>query len=429
MITRVSLLPFDLGGKTEKDLQEAIAESGFDQSQLTQADEQLLGLSVSLWMLKNDNNGADTSIYLQRRGFAILVNREATETCFSDHEAVVKLLKRRQRLHQEIRSGTHPLARLVMSVRQQVGSRVVKRARQPLYDGVPYVFTFFVDEEYDTSDDIEHVPFPGSKPSIHNQIPVPQSIHLGVPGQLQNASIATLQGIVALSEPSRIGLADSDIGTSHAGEPVDIWEVTRKIGELDYNYIPPNLDRSSTVYGGATWASLVVIGVEGERGSSIHTYELLEVRTQIAWMAAHLVRRWCEQGQKQAPSLLSSQVDEIRWHIVPLFRRASHLSDARMSSRHLEILRGLTVTSALDQQIGAAEDAIQWTFEALERSEHRRRQRFELTVELLLGVFAVLQLATLVSDVPLVSLPKSVTVTLLVALASGLGYIIFRNRR
>lgn len=397
--------------------QDALRALGFAESPLAHPDERLLGLGIRRWTHRTDQQGVDATFYLERRGFGVLVDRLATDARLSEHDGVVRLLEQRKRLHEEVRQETHPLAELVASLCDRVESRLGKSARRSLWKGVPYVFTFYVDEDYNTRDVVERTP--SSNPLVNLT---------RLPPCLSNRDTATLQGILALSEPSRIGIGDTEIRPLTESEPGRTRELVGRVSGLEVKDMPPDIDINDAVYCGATWASLVVVGLDGEPGSTIHTYELLEVRTQIAWLAAHLVRRWCEKGYAQQEAISSTEVDEIRWQVIPLLREARRLSDAGMSTRHAGVFRGLKQTSGLDQEIEAAEDTLQWSVEAAERAERRQGRRYKLAVELLLGVIAVLQLATLVSDVPLVSLPRWAAFVILVAFASALALVIVRNR-
>ena len=328
-----------------------------------------------------------------------------------NHEVVVRLLIQRKQFHEKVREGVHPLASLIISLSDRVNSEISKGNRRSMGEGVPYVFTFYVDEDDDS-------------------VGASGKSRVELSPSLSNVDEETLQGILAISEPSVVGLGDTEIWTLSEVETEGIQSLANRISSLDTSSrdIPPSADLNDAIYCNATWASLVVLGVDGEPGSTISTYELLEVRIQIAWVAAHLVRRWCERGHLQQDLINSIEVDKIRWQVIPLLREASRLSDAGMSTRHTEIFRELKRTSGLDQEIEAAEDTLRWSFEAAERSERRHRRRYELAVELLLGVIAALQLATLISDVPLVSLPRWVASMVLIAFASTLVVVVVRNR-
>jgi len=394
-----------------------VSEFGFLESSLTQQEKHLLGLDVSRWKRQVDNHRSDATIFLERRGFGVLVDRMDTGTRFGEHEAIVHLLEQRQHLHTEVRQGKHPLAILVTSlcdkVKSQLGTDLVRWA----WEGVPYVFTFYIDEDGDTSEVGDKIPTSEPVMSI-----------TGLPPSLSNMDTGTLQGILALSEPSKIGLEDTMVAPPSEAKLDRIEQLTNRVGCLEAEDMPPDIDINDAIYCGATWASLVVVGSDGEPGDTTDTYELLEVRTQIAWIAAHLVRRWCEKAHDLNETINSIEIDEIRWQIIPLLRETSWLSNASMSTRHSEIFRGLKRTSGLDQEIKAAEDTLQWSFEAAERSERRHRRRYELAVELLLGVITVLQLAELVSEIPLVSLPRWASYVILIVSASALALVVVRNR-
>lgn len=411
MITRISLLPFYLGSKYELAHHNILRSLGFVKQALSLEDEGIIGLSISRWKLRASQEASDVSIYLEHRGFGVLVDRLTTDMRLGNHEDVVRLLIQRKQFHEQVRQGTHPLASLVISLSDRVKSETGKGNRRSMGEGVPYVFTFYVDEDDDSV---------GA--SCRPQIELPPS--------LSGVDIETLQGILAISEPSIVGLGDTEIWALSEVETEGIKSLASRVSSLDASsrYIPPSVDLNNAIYCNATWSSLVIFGIDGEPGSTINTYELLEVKIQIAWVAAYLVRRWCERGHIQQDLINSAEVDEIRWQVIPLLREASRLSDAGMSTRHTEIFRELKRTSGLDQEIEAAEDTLRWSFEATERSERRHRRRYELAVELLLGVIAALQLATLISDVPLISLPRWAASLVLIAFASTLVLVVVRNR-
>lgn len=392
MITRISIIPFDLGGSADEVLGEALACEGFVELPLEGMDKRLVGLEASKWASSDDED--DTILYLERRGFGVAVDREATESDFSDHEGVVGLLEQRWHLHEQVCDGKHPIAKMVESLRGRLEGEFGDTARWSAWEGVPYVFSFYVAEDED-------------------------------PNRLLESRHARL-GIVALSEPSRMRFGDTETRTQL--DEVERSEATGRIKSLDPSDLPTNVETSPEVYCGATWASLVVVGLSGEPGTTIRTYELLEVRTQIAWLAAHQVRRWCERNLARGEEVSSYELDDLRWQVLPLLREARQLSDAGMSTRHSEILAALKRTSGLEQEIEATEQVLQWAYEAAGRIESRRRHRYELAVEVLLGMLAVLQLATLIYEVPLVSLSTWAASLILVGAATGIAFVVSRNR-
>jgi hypothetical protein len=393
LITRISLIPFDLGGSDSQVLQDVLINQGYIESPLEGLEKRLVGLEASRWYLKDQQGGA--TLYLERRGFGVLVDREATDATFDNHKDIAGILKQRWQLHEQVHQGQHPLAKKIEALRDQAKGEFGKALRWSAWEGVPYVFSLYVAED-----------------EVLEQL-------MGDPN--------ALLGMVALSEPSRVRFGDTE--TKSNGGVATQEDAEERIGSLDSSDLPNDVETSQEMYCGATWASLIVVGRSGDVGTTIKTYELLEVRTQIAWLAAHQVRRWSERNLARGEFVSSSQLDEVRWEVLPLLREAKQLSDASMSTRHSMILTALKNTSGLEQEIEAAEDALQWSYEAAERIEARQRHRYELVVEVLLGMLAVLQLATLIYEVPLVSLSTWAASLILVVSALGIALVVARNRQ
>ncbi len=396
MITRISIVPFDFGGTDYERCRAAVAENGFVESpHFGESDRRLIGLSVSRW-----DKGEELSIYIEGRGFGVVVEREHTEDDLESHGAIARMLVKRQQIHNRIRNDLHPIANLVHDLRCEIqpakGSRFrrVPPTRWNVWDGIPYVLTFFVDENVD-------------------------------PSALSERAIQSVQ---ALSEPSGIGCGDNDPIPSAGVESVG--GIVTQIRALPSNRDDlRDEDVNDAVYCIATWAGLVVLGRDGEPGSTNHTYELMEIRTQIAWSASYYVRRWCERNQAADRIVGSGTVEDLRWQVVPLLQEVVHLSDAGLSTRHRNILKALNRTSELEREVVSTEDALRRLSQLAARRERKRRRRYEGVVELLLGVIALLQIASLIHSGPLVSLstPMASTVVLIGALVIGVGIVVSRR--
>ncbi len=352
-----------MGSKDLDILRLALVDEGYVESPLDHADKRLIGLDISRWDSINSDEGE--TIYLESRGFAALVDRNVTETQFGDHLGVARLLQQRRKLHERALRGADRLSMRIEALRNRVTSNSDDTASWTTWEGVPYVFTFYVAE-----DEAPH------------QTVGDQDCQLG---------------ILALSEPSRVGLGDTE--RNKQSDSDSSVEIAARIADLNPLDLPRDIDVNHEVFCGATWAGLVVIGRYGDSGSTIATYELLEVRTQLVWFVAYQTRRWCEMRRANDSLAKTSELDGLRWRSLPLLREGTHLSDASMPSRYLAILAALKSTSDLERQVSAAEDAIEWTYQAAERIEAQQRHheavqrhRDAVLVEVLLGTVAVLQL-------------------------------------
>ncbi len=392
MITRISIIPFDLGGAVDETVIEALDHEGFSELPLEETAKPLIGLKVSQW-ISNDNE-AKTVLYVESRGFGVAVDKETHNAEFSNHKDVVNLLEQRWQLHKQVCEGSHPLAQKIENLRNQLTRRFGDTIRWSTWSGILYVFSFYVAEDADPSQLLKH----------------------------RNA----LLGIAALSEPSKVGYGDLEFKTQN--DEIAHNKVIERIQKLDPADLPPDVETSTEIYCGATWASLIVVGLSDKPTTTIRTYELLEVRTQIAWFVAYQVRRWCETTLAQWTEIKSSALDELRWQVLPLLLEVKQLSHASMSTRYSEILQTLRHTSRLEQEIEATEQALKWAYEIAERVERQKRHRYERAVEALLGVLAVLQLSTLIHEVPLVALSTQTASLILAGTAIGIALLVARNR-
>ncbi len=381
MITRISLIPFDLGGDDFRTYQNILKDEGFSEWPLGDMDKRLVGLDVRRW--KSSDFGSDRTIYVERSGFGVLVDREATEASFGDHASIANLLEQRWQFHNQVLQGGHDISRRVENLRGRLNGDFGNTARWSIWRGVPYIFTFYVAEE-ETPDEV--LKDPDSR-----------------------------LGIVALSEPSRLGFG----GTEARDEcnSVSQESVESQIASLNPMDLPSDIETNQRIFCGATWASLVIVGRYGDPGSTADTYELLEVRTQITWAAAYQVRHWCEGLLTRDEAIGSGDLHKVRKQVLPFLRQTGQLSEASMSTRHTEILSALKETSGLEQEVEAAESALQLTYEGAEHNEVRRRHRYEVAVAVLLGILAVFQLATLIHEGPLVSLPTWIATIILISIS------------
>lgn len=396
MIIRLSIIPFDFGDVDIEKREAALRERGFVESRrFSQADRQIVGLSMSRWDREDD-----LSVFIEHRGFGVLIERDQTDVALGDHHAIADLLVERQEIHSSVRKGGHPVSHLIRDLRDQVAPtsgfrfRQVTTARWNVWDGIPYVFTYFVDEDVD-------------------------------PASLSGQEIQSLR---ALSEPSIIGCGDNDPISSSADNSAK--EIAQQIAGLpSHRDELHDVDINDNVHCSATWAGLVVLGREGERGSTKHTYELLEIRTQVAWSASYSVRRWCERSLSKGEKINSSIVEDLRWQVMPLLHETIHLSEAALSTRHRRILQALSSTSSLEREVSSTEHALRRLSEVASRHESKRRSRFEGAVEVLLGVIALLQLVSLIHEGPLISVSTAWATGVVVAggLLIGLGITVSRR--
>ena len=344
---------------------------GYEISALSEMERGLIGLEANRWVQPNDDSSF--RLYLERRGFGVLVEHEVTKFEFTKLEDVCRLLIERNLLHNTIRGGSHACAETIASLRRFGEAESQDNIRWTWWSGFPYTFSCYLDERLNPKD-------------------------IDKEAQL---------GILAILEPSRFGLGDLDELPTPEIEQKSLEHLAlqriRSMSEID---LPPDIDTHVGVYSSATWSSVVVAGQGGAPGATPYVYELLEVRTQIAWLAAHLVGQWCADSHVRKAAITSTELDYVRWEVIPLLRGALRFSDAGVSTRYTQIFEAIKESSGLEVEVASTEEALQWSYDAAEREERRKRRRYEIVVEALLGVLTVLQVAVLIHEVPLVSLSR-----------------------
>ncbi len=390
MITRISLIPFDIGGSNISIHRNSLEAEGFTESRLQDMDKRLIGLDVSRW--ESNDDGINITLYLERRGFGVLVYRESTEARFGDHSSIADLLEQRWQFHNEVIQGTSSISKKVDALRMRVRKEFGCTTRWDSWEKVLYVFTFYVAEED--------------------------------PDQILDDRDSQL-GIIALSEPSRVGLGDTEEYLQD--NFVVNWPILSRISGLDPIDMPHDIETNKGVFCGVTWASLIIACRSNHLDSTVNIYELLEVRTQIIWSLAHQIRRWCERQLAYNNIVELSELNEVRGQVIPLLYEARQISEASLSTRHANILETLKHASGLEHEIEAAENALQLTYEFAEAIKVRRAKRYETAVKVLLGVIAVFQLTALIHDGPLLSLSTLAATAILVGVGAATTFLVVRD--
>ncbi|MDQ3580940.1 MAG: hypothetical protein M3495_04680, partial [Pseudomonadota bacterium] len=321
---------------------------------------------------------------LSEQGFGLLLARWHYEVDLCDYTEVAEVLKDRSEHHQEVRRGSHRDSLLIREIKDNalagIGARERKRARPDIWPTPPYTLSFF------------YAP------------------------QAAAACLATDDAIrctYALLEPSQVLLSDTEaLETTHdlharAIESLNCERFRAQFFDID-------LKAGVTTF--ASWAGLVVFD---EHQSDLLHYESLEIRLQFAWLRAHFIRQWAElvlRTERTSAAALGSFAIEM----APIIRQARRLIDASVSTRDQQLFDQLVVTSDLKREADSASEAVDDVREFSENLRNAARRKYDLTVELLLFIVALLQGLPLLYDTPLLHLPKWTSLIIL-GLAAGLG--------
>jgi len=329
-VIRISLVPFDLGSSDRDVCQESLEASGYTQTGRSPMEKRTLGPRVD----KYSHQSHDWDLSVDEGGFGVARLRYVRSAELGDAHAVAAHLLARRQCHKDHRRGTAELCNEIELTRREVLSRVQPTARQGLWEGVPYVFSFFLLER--------------------------------APGALTDDEERCLR---ALSEPSVVDEARLDTG--------DVGLIADEITSLPISgadEVLADIDLSPRVTAHATWAGLAVMHEPGQATKTEEIYVSLEVRVQLAWSAAFFARRWCERST-QAGAVKVGEVEELRRSVLSAVRRAGRISDAAIPTRLRAILAKMAATSGLDEEVEHAEAAlvkIARSLAAAERLEHEK---------------------------------------------------------
>ena len=344
----------------------------------------------------------DWDLYVDEGGFGVARLKHEQPAELGDARAVAAHLLARRKCHRDHRRGTADLCKEIELIRREVLSRVQptaprgfwnrikwiwrgapkpapQTARQGLWEGVPYVFSFFLLER--------------------------------APGALTDDEKRCLR---VLSEPSVVDEARLDTG-----------DVGLIADEIALQPIPgadealADIDLSPRVTAHATWAGLAVMCEPGQATKTEEIYMSLEACVQLAWSAAFFARRWCERSTQ--PGVVKvGEVEELRRSVLSAVRRTRRISDAAIPTRFRAILTEMVATSGLDEEAEHAEGALAEVERSLAAAERRERRRYTRIIEGLLALVAVTQIIPLIHEGPLVNASTAAAVAVLAALIATL---------
>jgi len=374
-VIRISLVPFDLGASDRDVCRASLEDLGYSQAGLSAMEARTLGPGVDRF----SHQSRDWDLYVDEGGFGVARLKHEQPAELGDERAVAAHLLARRKCHRDHRRGTADLCKEIELIRREVLSRVQPTARQGLWEGVPYVFSFFLLER--------------------------------APGALTDDEKRCLR---VLSEPSVVDEARLDTG--------DVGLIADEIALLP---IPgadealADIDLSPRVTAHATWAGLAVMHEPGQATKTEEIYVSLEARVQLAWSAAFFARRWCERSTQRGVVKVG-EVEELRRSVLSAVRRAGRISDAAIPTRFRGILAEMVATSGLDEEAEHAEGALAEVERSLAAAERRERRRYTRIIEGLLALVAVTQIIPLIHEGPLVRVSTTAAVAVLAALVAAL---------
>lgn len=382
-IIRVSIVPFDLLCGLGEPQRAQMANRGFQELDQLPWIERLLGERPTAFEVDKDH-----TIVASPGGFCLNLRRHReTVSGLSDHGAVARLVVERDRHHRRVRSGVHDDVVLIRDLKQDLSSIASQNARRPdIWDCPPYTLSFF----YVRATSSEVLDCHDAK-----------------------------RGLSALLEPSQVRRLDL------ADHPTEVDACAELIGALTIERLQEKY-RDSDVKAGSTalcsWAGMVAFD---QHGADLPYYESLEIRLQMAWLKASLVRRWAEQALVQ-DSLEPEKLARLAVEVSPILRQTRRLIDATASTRDQELFDELVETSDLNREIDGAEEALADVRTQIELAQSVVRKRYDRTIEALLLFLAVMQVVPLVMTAPVVHLsPRWLVPTALALLA----FAIVRSRK
>lgn len=374
-VIRISLVPFDLGASGREVCRESLEDLDYSLDELSAIEARTLRPQVERY----SHQSHDWILYVDEDGFGVACLRFVRSAELGDAGAVAAHLLARRECHRDHRRGTAELCKEIERMRRQVLSRVQPTARQGLWEGVPYVFSFFLLER--------------------------------APGPLTDDERRCLR---ALSEPSVVDEARLDTG--------DVGLIADEIALLPITGADEalaDIDLSPRVTAHATWAGLAVMHEPGQATKTEEIYMSLEACVQLAWSAAFFARRWCERSTQ--PGVVKvGEVEELRRSVLSAVRRARRISDAAIPTRFRAILTEMVATSGLDEEAEHAEGALAEVERSLAAAERRERRRYTRIIEGLLALVAVTQIIPLIHEGPIVNASTAAAVAVLAALIATL---------
>lgn len=363
-VTRVALSPFDT--RTELSTKHAAActaEGAMECAERKWVDR-LVGEHVDLFTCVPGQ-----MILLSRQGFGLNLRRTQYEIdAFTDHARVAEMLLDRSAHHREMRHGRHEDAKRINRVKERIASDIDRKQRRDmrpdLWPQPPYTLSFF------------YVPAPA-------------------------ASLLTCdnarRGMLAVLEPSQV------LRSELAGEEDRFSACCKAIGDLVVGKLSERYRDSDIKAGSATFCSWAGIVVCDGSGTDLPYFESLEIRLQLAWLRASLVRRWAEVLMRETDQN-PEHLTRFAGRIAPLVRRSRLLIDATASTRDQALFDELVTTSELMREMEGAEEALGEVRNQIELARGGSRRQYDKTVEALLFVVAVVQIVPLFYDVPFMKL-------------------------
>jgi len=382
-VIRISLVPFDLGASDRQVCRESLEGVGYSLAEPSAMEARTLGPRVERY----SHQSRDWDLYVDEDGFGVARLRHDRPATFGDTHAVAAHLVARRKCHRDHRRGTADLCKEIELIRRQVLSRVQltapkgfwnrikwtwrgapkpapQTARQGLWEGVPYVFSFFLLER--------------------------------APGALTDDEKRCLR---AVTEPSLI-----DEALINQGRVELIADEIASLPILGLDEALADIDESPGVTAHATWAGLAVMHGPGQATETEEIYVSLEACVQLAWSAAFFARRWCER-QTQAGAFKVGEVEELRRSALSAARRPRRISDAAIPTRLRAILAKMAATSGLDEEVEHAEAALAKIARSLAATERLEQRLFQIFAWVMVGLLAATQIFPLLHEGPLTSLP------------------------
>ena len=372
---RISLVPFDLGASDRDVCRASLEDLGYSLAEQSAMEARTLGPGVDRF----SHQSRDWDLSVDEGGFGVARLKHEQPAELGDERAVAAHLLARRQCHRDHRRGTADLCKEIELIRREVLSRVQPTARQGLWEGVPYVFSFFLLER--------------------------------APGALTDDEERCLR---VLSEPSVVDEARLDTG--------DVGLIADEITSLPVSGADEalaDIDLSPRVTAHATWAGLAVMHEPGQATKTEEIYVSLEARVQLAWSAAFFARRWCERSTQRGVVKVG-EVEELRRSVLSAVRRAGRISDAAIPTRLRGILAEMVATSGLDEEAEHADAALAEVERSLAAAERRERRRYTRIIEGLLALVAVTQIIPLIHEGPLVRVSTTAAVAVLAALIATL---------
>ena len=224
------------------------------------------------------------------------------------------------------------------------------------------------------------------------------AIHL--PDHYQHNSDAHKKRLLALLEPSLVGVAD----TPFLYSPLEDEIVTRRIANIDVenrSELLVDYDVNNDVKSFVSWSNVIVLSKKADQlDATILVYQAMQIRLQAAWTMAHFIKPWS--SQLQHANLSSFKIDEMGWSLDRMYRSVDSLLHASIEGRYQRIYDVFVETSGLRKEIAQAKEGVSHVRDlALFRSQ-KREAKYRFVVEICPFFFGFCAFIPLVADLPLV---------------------------